>query len=83
MNAVLPAVVVVVFWLYRSATPGKMILKLEIVDAKIQACNPGSPLTDPILTEAANFSARQVILGVHGGEFLIAYLGSMQHGTQQ
>jgi len=28
------AAVVVIFWMYRSATPGKMILKLKIIDAK-------------------------------------------------
>lgn len=33
INYVLPAVVVVLFWLYKSATPGKMVLKLKIVDA--------------------------------------------------
>ncbi|MBN2178773.1 MAG: RDD family protein [Deltaproteobacteria bacterium] len=31
---VLPAVAIIVFWSYRSATPGKMICSLEIVDAK-------------------------------------------------
>lgn len=31
---VLPAIAVIAFWLYRSATPGKMILKLKIVDAE-------------------------------------------------
>lgn len=31
---VFPAVAVILFWSYRSATPGKMILSLEIVDAK-------------------------------------------------
>ena len=34
INYVLPAVVVIVFWLYKSATPGKMAVKLSIVDAK-------------------------------------------------
>jgi len=34
INWVLPAVVIIVFWIYRSATPGKMILKLKIIDAK-------------------------------------------------
>jgi uncharacterized RDD family membrane protein YckC len=34
LNYLLPAVAIVVFWIYRSATPGKMILKLSIVDAK-------------------------------------------------
>ena len=32
-NYLLPAIVVIVFWLYKSATPGKMALKLTIVDA--------------------------------------------------
>jgi len=31
---VLPAVAVIVFWMYRSATPGKMAVKAKIVDAK-------------------------------------------------
>lgn len=30
---VMPAVVVIVFWIFRSATPGKMILRLKIADA--------------------------------------------------
>jgi uncharacterized RDD family membrane protein YckC len=30
---ILPAVAVIVFWVYKSATPGKMALKLKIVDA--------------------------------------------------
>ena len=34
INYFLPAIVVIVFWFYKSATPGKMVLKLQIVDAK-------------------------------------------------
>ena len=34
----MPAVVVIVFWRYKSATPGKMALKVKIVDA-----NTGEP----------------------------------------
>ena len=30
---VLPAVAVIIFWIYKSATPGKMALRLKIVDA--------------------------------------------------
>lgn len=30
---VFPAVAVIVFWIYKSATPGKMVLRLKIVDA--------------------------------------------------
>ncbi len=33
LNYVLPVIVVIVFWIYRSATPGKIVLKLSIVDA--------------------------------------------------
>lgn len=33
INYVLPAVVTVIFWIYRSATPGKMLLGLRVVDA--------------------------------------------------
>jgi uncharacterized RDD family membrane protein YckC len=34
LNYLLPAFAVVVFWYYRSATPGKIALKLRIVDAR-------------------------------------------------
>ena len=33
-NYILPAIVVIIFWVYKSATPGKMATKLTIVDAK-------------------------------------------------
>ena len=36
----MPAVALVVFWTYRQATPGKMIVSAKIVDAKT-----GGPLT--------------------------------------
>lgn len=34
VNYILPAIVVLIFWFYKSATPGKMVLNLKIVDAK-------------------------------------------------
>lgn len=34
LNYVLPAVAIILFWVYRSATPGKIVLGLMIVDAK-------------------------------------------------
>ena len=37
LQYILPAVVVVAFWIYKSATPGKMATKLTIVDAKTGA----------------------------------------------
>ncbi|SDU36892.1 RDD family protein [Halopseudomonas salegens] len=33
-NYILPAVAVILFWVYKAATPGKMALRLKIVDAK-------------------------------------------------
>jgi uncharacterized RDD family membrane protein YckC len=33
IQVVLPAIAVLIFWRYRSATPGKMLLRLRIVDA--------------------------------------------------
>ena len=34
INYILPALVVLTFWIYKSATPGKIITKLKILDAK-------------------------------------------------
>jgi uncharacterized RDD family membrane protein YckC len=34
INYILPAFIVLAFWIYKSATPGKMLTKLKIVDAK-------------------------------------------------
>ena len=34
MTHVFPAIAVIVFWVYKSATPGKMAIKAKIVDAK-------------------------------------------------
>ena len=33
-NYILPGVAVVLFWIYKSATPGKMALRLMVVDAR-------------------------------------------------
>ncbi|MCK5190722.1 MAG: RDD family protein, partial [Methylococcales bacterium] len=33
LNHIFPAVAVIIFWIYKSATPGKMATKLTIVDA--------------------------------------------------
>ena len=34
LNYIFPAIAVIVFWVYKSATPGKMATRLTIVDAK-------------------------------------------------
>lgn len=34
LNYLLPAIAVIAFWVYRSATPGKMLCKLKIISTK-------------------------------------------------
>lgn len=34
INYIFPAVAVILFWIYKSATPGKMALKLSVIDAE-------------------------------------------------
>lgn len=34
INWLLPAIAVLLFWMYRQATPGKMLIRAKIVDAK-------------------------------------------------
>lgn len=42
LNYILPAAAVILFWIYKSATPGKMIVGIKIVDADTgQAPSPG------------------------------------------
>jgi len=45
LNYVVPAVVVVLFWVYRSATPDKMGLSLAIVEAD----SGGKPFTGQLI----------------------------------
>ena len=33
LNYLFPAIAVIVFWIYKSATPGKLLMKISIVDA--------------------------------------------------
>ncbi len=34
LNYIFPAIVIIIFWVYKSATPGKIVLKLKIADAE-------------------------------------------------
>jgi uncharacterized RDD family membrane protein YckC len=34
LSYVFPAIVVIIFWIYKSATPGKMMIRAKIVDAE-------------------------------------------------
>ena len=60
LNFVFPAIAVVLFWLYRSATPGKMLTRLVIVDAqtgeKTLQRTVHRPLPRLLRFDAASFS---------------------------
>ena len=45
INWILPAIAVVLFWMYRQATPGKMAISARIVDAK----TGGKPTTGQLI----------------------------------
>ena len=45
LNWVLPAIAVILFWVYRQATPGKMAISARIVDAK----TGGKPSTGQLI----------------------------------
>ena len=44
-NYVFPAIAIILFWVYKSATPGKMAFKLSIIDAK----TGGKPSTGQLI----------------------------------
>ncbi len=45
INGVLPAIAVILFWIYRQATPGKMAIGARIVDAR----TGGAPTTGQLI----------------------------------
>jgi uncharacterized RDD family membrane protein YckC len=45
INWILPAIAIVLFWIYRQATPGKMVISARIVDAK----TGGKPTTGQLI----------------------------------
>lgn len=62
LNYVLPAIAVVAFWIYKSATPGKMALNIRIVDAE----TGGKPSTGQLIGRylAYYVSAIPLFLGI-------------------
>ena len=61
LSYILPAIAVIVFWIYKSATPGKMITNLIIVDAE----TGGKPSTGQFIGRyfAYYLSALPLMLG--------------------
>ena len=66
LNVVLPAVAIVAFWIYRSATPGKMVTKTRIVDA----ATGGEPSARQCIVRYLGYFVS--IFGCFGGFFWIA-----------
>ena len=62
LNWVLPAVAVILFWIYRQATPGKMAIGARIVDAK----TGGKPSTGQLIGRYFGYfvSSIPLLLGI-------------------
>lgn len=60
LNYVLPAIAVIVFWVYKSATPGKMVIGARIVDAKTGA----QPSTGQLIGRYAAYYVSLIPLGL-------------------
>ncbi len=61
-NYVVPAVIIILFWYFKSATPGKMVLKLIILDA----ATGGKPSARQLLVRYIGYylSAIPLLLGI-------------------
>ena len=60
LSYVLPAVAVVLFWFYKSATPGKMAIHAKIVDAK----TGGKPSTGQLVGRYLSYYISLIPLGL-------------------
>ena len=58
INYILPPIAIVLFWIYKSATPGKMVMKLIIVDAK----TGGKPSTGQLVIRFLGYYVSLLIL---------------------
>ncbi len=60
VQLLLPALLVVAFWVYKSATPGKMVISAEIVDAKTL----GKPSTGQLIVRYIGYYISTFIFGL-------------------
>jgi uncharacterized RDD family membrane protein YckC len=60
VNGILPAVVVILFWVTRQATPGKMLIGAKIVDSKTLA----KPTTGQFLGRYLCYYLSSILLGL-------------------
>ena len=67
ISYLLPIVAVILFWIYKSATPGKMALSVKIVDEK----TGGKPSTKQYIIRYLGYYVSLVALGL--GFFWVAW----------
>ncbi len=60
MNGVLPAIAVILFWVYRQATPGKMVIGAKIVDAK----TGGKPSTGQFIGRYLSYYLSSIVFAL-------------------
>lgn len=58
IQLVLPAAIILAFWIYRSATPGKMVISAEIVDAK----SLGKPSVGQLIVRYVGYYISSIVL---------------------
>lgn len=58
VQLILPAALIIAFWIYKSATPGKMIVSAEIVDAKTL----GKPSTGQLIVRYIGYYISTFVL---------------------
>jgi uncharacterized RDD family membrane protein YckC len=58
INGLLPAIVVILFWVWRDATPGKMAIGAKIVDAK----TGGKPSTGQFIGRYLSYYISSIVL---------------------
>lgn len=57
IQILLPALIIIAFWIYKSATPGKMLISAEIVDAKTLA----KPSTGQLIARYIGYYVSSII----------------------
>ncbi|MFT5260277.1 MAG: putative RDD family membrane protein YckC [Saprospiraceae bacterium] len=67
LNYIIPAAAVLAFWIYKSATPGKLLTHLSIVDAK----TGGKPSTRQFVIRYLGYYVSGIPLGL--GFFWVAF----------
>ena len=60
VNGILPAIVIILFWVWRQATPGKMLIGAKIVDAKTL----GEPSTGQFIGRYLCYYLSSLLLGL-------------------